>query len=120
MTIKHNYMYVVREDSFTVIKWRMWSNGKKKTKKTQELGHSISYTTAWRVPSEGSDQPAYPHSLIRVFVGTLYVTKDPKRLQADSEDPDQADLSLRWVYIQICRKYCAPAHMWQKTKKSIC
>ena len=37
--------------------------------------------------------------------GTLWVDKNPKRLQADSKDSDQpaqADLSLRWVHMQSC------------------
>ena len=48
--------------------------------------------------------------------GRASVGKNPKCLQADSEDPDpyadvQADLKLCWAYIQYCRKCCALAHM---------
>ena len=46
----------------------------------------------------------------------LREAKDPKRLQADSEDSDQtarmrqAVLSLRWAQMQTCRIWCGPAH----------
>ena len=72
-----------------------------------EPGHSISYKKAY-VPSE--DRSACASSR-----ATLQVVKDPKRLQADSEDSDQtarmrqADLSLRWSHMHYCRKCCAPA-----------
>ena len=36
-------------------------------------------------PSEDSDQPAHPRSLIRIFARALWVAKDPKRLQADGK-----------------------------------
>ena len=41
------------------------------------------------VPSEDSDQPGHPPSLIRVFAVRLRVAKDPSFLHADSEDSDQ-------------------------------
>ena len=54
-------------------------------------------------PSENSDQPGHPPSLIRVFACAQWVAKDPMFLHADSEDWSdwadvQADLSLRWAH----------------------
>ena len=40
-------------------------------------------------PSEDSDQPGHPPSLIRVFAVSQWVAKDPLFLPADSEDSDQ-------------------------------
>ena len=40
-------------------------------------------------PSEDSDQPGHPPSLIRVFACAQWVAKDPSFLHADSEDSDQ-------------------------------
>ena len=40
-------------------------------------------------PSEDSDQPGHPPSLIRVFAVCSMGAKDPSFLQADSEDSDQ-------------------------------
>ena len=59
-------------------------------------------------PSEDSDQPRRPPSLIRAYVGAQWVAKDPSFLHADSEGSDQtgidaqADQSLRWVYRSFC------------------
>ena len=39
-----------------------------------------------RAPSEDSDQPGHPPSLIRVFACTQCVAKDPSFLHAESED----------------------------------
>ena len=41
------------------------------------------------LPSEDSDQPGHPPSLIRVFALRSMVAKDPSFLHADSEDSDQ-------------------------------
>ena len=56
------------------------------------------------VPSEGSDQPGHPPSLIRVFavrIKKAWVLSYPlsalRRLYSDWADA-QADLSLRWVH----------------------
>ena len=46
-------------------------------------------------PSEDSDQPGHPPSLIRVFVVLQWVAKDPSFLHADSEDSDQTWRMLR-------------------------
>ena len=40
-------------------------------------------------PSEDSDQPGHPPSLIRVFAVRSVIAKDPSFLHADSEDSDQ-------------------------------
>ena len=65
----------------------------------------MTWATKWRnqhnecAPSEDSDQPGHPPSLIRVFACAQYVAKGPRFLHADSEDSDwvdaQADLSVR-------------------------
>ena len=55
-------------------------------------------------PSEDSDQPGHPPSLIRVFACVQWVAKDPSFLHADSEDSEQTaqfDLSLRWAHSHI-------------------
>ena len=36
----------------------------------------------------------------------MWVAKDRKRIQTDSEESDQPDLSLRWSHTQPCRKSC--------------
>ena len=49
-------------------------------------GHNISYKIA-STPGEGTDQPTNRRALSDQFSqGTLWVVKDPKSLQADSED----------------------------------
>ena len=40
-------------------------------------------------PSEDSDQPGHPPSVIRFFACAQWVAKDPRFLHADSEDSDQ-------------------------------
>ena len=40
-------------------------------------------------PSEDSDQPGHPPSLIRSSLCAEWVAKDPSFLHADSEDSDQ-------------------------------
>ena len=56
-------------------------------------------------PSEDSDQPGYPPSLIRVFTVRMkkawvlsYPLSAQRRLCSDLADA-QADLSLRWVHM---------------------
>ena len=60
-------------------------------------------------PSEDSDQPGYPPSLIRVFAVRMqkawvlsYPLSAQRRLWSDWADA-QADLSLRWAHMQFCR-----------------
>ena len=71
------------------------------------------WTATWQnqqsdcAPSEDSDQPGHPTSLIRVFDVRLMGSKGPKlssceqrRLWSDWADA-QADLSLRWAHTQF-------------------
>ena len=58
-----------------------------------------------RAPSEDSDQPGYPPSLIRIFAVSMkkprvlsYPLSTQRRLWSDWADA-QADLSLHWVHI---------------------
>ena len=65
---------------------------------TNELRHDKTNKMAC-APSEDSDQPGHPPSLIRVFACLQWVAEDPMFLHADSEVSDvQADLSLRWAH----------------------
>ena len=48
-------------------------------------------------PSEDSDQPGYPPSLIRVFAVRALGAKDPHFLQADSEISDQTERMPRLI-----------------------
>ena len=59
-------------------------------------------------PSEDSDQPGHPPSLIRVFTVRMkiasvlsYSLSGQRRLWSDCADA-QADLSLRWVHMAFC------------------
>ena len=49
--------------------------------------------------------------------GTLWVAKDPMRLQEDSKSPGQLDLSLLFVYMQSCMKCSAEAYVPFETKE---
>ena len=48
-------------------------------------------------PSEDSDQPSHPPSLIRVFAVRSKVAKDPIFLHVDSEDSDQTGRMPRLI-----------------------
>ena len=48
-------------------------------------------------PSEDSNQPGHPPSLIRVFAVRQWVAKDPNFLQEDSEDCDQTGRMPRLI-----------------------
>ena len=74
------------------------------------LSTQLIWATTWQnqqsecVPSEDSDQPGHPPSLIRVFAVRWMGSQGPKlsscgqrRLWSDWADA-QADLSLRWAY----------------------
>ena len=50
---------------------------------------------------EDSDQPGHPPSLIR-DIAVRSMGRYPSCLHADREDPDQTDLSLRWVHRSFC------------------
>ena len=50
-------------------------------------------------PSEDSDQPGHPSSLITVFACAQWVAKNPSFLHADREDSDQTGwMRLIWVF----------------------
>ena len=81
-----------------VYSWRICQMCRIVTDKTNKLACA---------PSEDSDQPGYPPSLIRVYTVRLMGTKDPTFLLADSglwsDWADvQADLSLRWAHMPLC------------------
>ena len=38
----------------------------------------------------------------QINLGAQWVAKDPSILQADSEDSDEADLSLHWAHMPFC------------------
>ena len=76
------------------------------------------WATTWQnqqsdcAPSEDSDQPGHPPSLIRVFAvrmkkaGVLsYPLSAQRRLWSDCADA-QADLSLRWAHCQFVGLSC--------------
>ena len=65
-------------------------------------------TNKMTAPSEDSDQPWHPHSLIRVFAVRSMDSEGPKlsssgqrRFLSDWADA-QADLSLRWAHMPFC------------------
>ena len=67
--------------------------------------NSIIWATIWQnqqndcAPSEASDQPGHPPSLIGVFACAQWVTKDPSFLHADSEDSDQTGGMPRLIWV---------------------
>ena len=69
---------------------------------------STTKPTKWRAPSEDSDQPGHPPSLIRVFAVRMkkpwvfsFSFSVQRRLWSDRADV-QADLSLRWAHRLFC------------------
>ena len=69
------------------------------------------------MPSEDSDQPGHPPSLIRVFAVRMkkvwvlsYPLSAQQRLWSDEAD-GQADLSLRWAHMPLCRFCHEAAHL---------
>ena len=67
-----------------------------KNKKKKEPPHDKTNKVAC-APSEDSDQPGHPPSLIRVFAGAQSVAKDQSFLHADSEDSDQTGRMPRLI-----------------------
>ena len=63
------------------------------------------WATTWqnpqsdRAPSECSDQPGHPPSLIRVFACAHWVAKGPSFLHADSEDSGQTGRMPRLIWV---------------------
>ena len=85
--------------------------------------HRMTWAATWQnqqnecAPSEDSDQPGHPPSLIRVFtvrMKKLWVLSYPliaqQRLWSDLADA-QADLSLRWAHMPLCWFCHAAAHI---------
>ena len=73
-------------------------------------------------PSEDSDQPVHPPSLIRVFAVRMkkarvvsYPLSAQRRLWSDWADA-QADLSLRWAHIPLCLFCREAAQLFQFLK----
>ena len=71
--------------------------------------HNIIWAMTWQnqqneyVPSEDSDQPGHPPSLIRVSLCSQWVAKDQSFLHADSKYSDQTGrmpglICLRWAH----------------------
>ena len=74
------------------------------------------------VPSEASDQPGHPPSLISVFAVCMmkawslsYPLSAQPRLWSDWADA-QADLSLRWAHWSVCWFCHVVAHIWYSQK----
>ena len=63
------------------------------------------WAASWQIrqnsyaPSEDSDQPGYPSSLIRVFTCAQWVAKGPMFLNADGEESDQTGRMLKLVWV---------------------
>ena len=87
---------------------------------TTEPAHDKTYKMAC-APSEDSDQPGHPPSLIRVFAIRMkkawvrsYPLSGQRRLWSDWADA-QADLSLRWAHTPFCRFYHAQAQLFVRS-----
>ena len=94
----------------------LWSKGPHSTN-TYEPAHDKTKQMTC-APSEDSDQPGHPPSLIRVFIVRSMGNSGPKlspcgqrRLWLDWADA-LADLSLRWVHMPFCRFCHALAHIF--------
>ena len=70
----------------------------KQEKTTHEPPHDKTNKMAY-APSEDSDQPGHPPSLIRVFTCAQWVAKDSSFLHADSEDSDQTGQTPRLIWV---------------------
>ena len=73
-----------------------------------EISHLVTKPIVACAPSEDSDQPGHPPSLIRVFAVRMkkawivsYPLSAQRRLWSDWADA-QADLSLRWAHMPLC------------------
>ena len=88
---------------------------------SENIKHEPGQNTSYKIvcaPSEDSDQPAHPRSLIRVFAGHSVGSQISEaslggqwRLWEACVDV-QADLSLCWVLMQFCRKCCGRANSY--------
>ena len=80
-----------------------------------EAPHDKTIKVAY-APSEDSDQPGHPPSLIKAFAVHMkkawilsYPLNAQRRLWSDWEDA-QADMSLRWAHMPFCWFYHEAAH----------
>ena len=104
------------------------------TCKRYELRHFIHMSSIWAsaqqnhkmpfAPSEDSDQPGHPPSLITVFAVRTkkawflsYPLSAQRRFWSDWADA-QANLSLRWVHLSFCWFSRALAHVLHLAKHS--
>ena len=117
-----NLTYIISPYTFLVSVYKIWFGyslyGKAgyHHKKTYEPAHDKTNKMAC-APSEDSDQPGHPPSLIRVFaicVKKAWVLSYPlstlQRLWSDCADA-QADLILCWVHLPFCWFCRVLAHM---------
>ena len=107
----HNWSRSLRSSAticfkFSVLRWGLRSRVINR-KSWHEPPHDITNKLAC-APSEDSDQPRHPPSLIRVFpVRTKkawvlsYPLSAQRKLWSDWADA-QADLSLRWAHMPFC------------------
>ena len=63
-------------------------------------------------PSEDSDQPGHPPSLIRVFAVRSRVAKDPSFLHANSEDFDKTGRMSRLIWVFAGRTVTLLVFLW--------
>ena len=106
---------------FTVMCWTMRANAKKLLMNRTELSTFIFEPPHDKMacpPSEDSDQPWHPPSLIRVLAVRVkkpwvlsYPLSAQRRLWSDWADV-QADLSLRWAHRSVCWFCHEAAHLY--------
>ena len=101
--------------------WKRTNNGNKNNESTYTRTYEPPRDKTNKMacaPSEDSDQPGHPPSLIGVFTVRMkkawvlsYPLSAQRRLWSDWADA-QADLSLRWAHILVCWFYHEAAHMF--------
>ena len=69
---------------------------------SKEVGAQLSYNIAC-APCEDSDQSAHPRS-DQSSCDTLWIAKEPKRLQPDSQDSDQLAVFFFVFFLQTTLK----------------
>ena len=107
-------MYFITSCLFLLVPWKGY-----------DLSRLMTKPTKWRAPSEDSDQPGHPSSLIRIFAVRRknhwvlsYPLSAQRRVWSDWADA-QTDPSLRWAHSHIvgflmrrliyaCGSFCAP------------
>ena len=101
----HSFIcHVLRSSSidvtFTLFKIRLWAGATGTVKKNINEPEQNKANKITCAPSEDSEQPGYPPSLIRASLCDLRTAKDLTLLHANSEDSDQSGRIPRliWVY----------------------